>query len=196
MTAAAGVARTHGAIFDLPGGETLTYRMMVRRIFQSCGKRPVLLYLPLGPARAAFHLWRTVTGAQYSPASLERMNMDLTLDPAPVRKALGITFRPFQPEAAHPRRPAPETVDVGRAPMAERASRLRFPITAITVVGLGALVALAVGVSLYLGLSSATENTRRLMAQRSETLVNGLEQRISSQLQPVVRQAAVDGGAD
>ena len=106
MTAAAGVTRTHGAIFDLPGGETLTYRMMVRRIFQSCGKRPVLLYLPLGPARAAFHLWRTVTGAQYSPASLERMNMDLTLDPAPVRKALGITFRPFQPEAAHPRRPA------------------------------------------------------------------------------------------
>ena len=73
--------------------------------------------------------------------------------------------------------------------MAERASRLRFPITAITVVGLGALVALAVGVSLYLGLSSATENTRRLMAQRSEALVDGLEQRIASQLQPVVRQA-------
>ena len=73
--------------------------------------------------------------------------------------------------------------------MAERASRLRFPITAITVVGLGALVALAVGVSLYLGLASATENTRRLMAQRSETLVNGLEQRIVSQLQPVMQQA-------
>ena len=73
--------------------------------------------------------------------------------------------------------------------MAERASRLRFPITAITVVGLGALVALAVGVSLYLGLASATENTRRLMAQRSETLVNGLEQRIVSQLRPVMQQA-------
>ena len=67
--------------------------------------------------------------------------------------------------------------------------RYRFPITAIAVVGLGALVALAVGVSLYLGLSSATENTRRLMAQRSESLVDGLEQRIASQLQPVVRQA-------
>ena len=70
-----------------------------------------------------------------------------------------------------------------------RASRLRYPITAVTVVGLGALVALAVGVSLYLGLSSATENTRRLMAQRSEALVDGLEQRIASQLQPVMRQA-------
>ena len=70
-----------------------------------------------------------------------------------------------------------------------RASRVRYPITAVTVVGLGALVALAVGVSLYLGLSSATENTRRLMAQRSEALVDGLEQRIASQLQPVMRQA-------
>ena len=73
--------------------------------------------------------------------------------------------------------------------MSEIAARYRLPITAIAVVGLGALVALAVGVSLYLGLSSATENTRRLMAQRSETLVDGLERRIASQLQPVVRQA-------
>ena len=73
--------------------------------------------------------------------------------------------------------------------MAERTNGFRFPITAIAVVGLGALVALAVGVSLYLGLSSATENTRRLMAQRSETLVSDLERRITSQLRPVVQQA-------
>ena len=73
--------------------------------------------------------------------------------------------------------------------MTGRTIRRQYPITAITVVGLGALVALAVGVSLYLGLSSATENTRRLMAQRSESLVDGLEQRIASQLQPVMRQA-------
>ena len=73
--------------------------------------------------------------------------------------------------------------------MIVREFRYRFPITAIAVVGLGVLVALAVGISLYLGLSSATENTRRLMAQRSESLVDGLEQRIASQLQPVARQA-------
>ena len=70
-----------------------------------------------------------------------------------------------------------------------RVNRFRYPITAIAVVGHGALVALAVGLSLYLGLSSAAENTRRLMAQRSETLVNDLDRRITSQLQPVVRQA-------
>ena len=73
--------------------------------------------------------------------------------------------------------------------MSERTNRFRFPITTLTVLGLGALVALAVGVSLYLGLSSAMENTRRLMAQRSETLVNDLDRRITSQLQPVVQQA-------
>ena len=73
--------------------------------------------------------------------------------------------------------------------MSDRPLRRQFPLTAITVVGLGALVALAVGVSLYLGLSSATENTRRLMAQRSQSLVDGLEQRLVSHLQPVMRQA-------
>lgn len=70
-----------------------------------------------------------------------------------------------------------------------RANRFRYPITAIAVVGLGALVALAVGVSLYLGLSSAAENTRRLIAQRSETLVNDLDRRITSQLQTVVQRS-------
>jgi nucleoside-diphosphate-sugar epimerase len=98
MVAALNAPGAAGTLFDLPGGETLTYREMVRRIFQSLGRRPVLLYLPLGLARTAIYVWRTVTGAKYSAASLERMNMDLTLDPAPVRDALGIACRPFRPE--------------------------------------------------------------------------------------------------
>ena len=73
--------------------------------------------------------------------------------------------------------------------MTPPAIRRRFPITAIAVIGLGALVALAVGVSLYLGLSSAMENTRRLMATRSETLVDALERKITAQLRPVLRHA-------
>ncbi len=98
MVAALNAPGAGGALFDLPGGETLTYREMVRRIFQSLGRRPVLLYLPLGLARMAFYVWHTVTGAKYSAASLERLNMDITLDPAPVRDALGIACRPFRPE--------------------------------------------------------------------------------------------------
>ena len=104
MTAAASVPQAHGAIFDLPGGETLAYRTMVRRTIRSSGKRPFLLYLPLGLARLAFGAWRAATGAEYSAASLERMNMDLTLDSAPVRQELGITCRPFRPEPSRPRR--------------------------------------------------------------------------------------------
>ena len=104
MAAAASAPAANRAIFDLPGGETLTYRTMVRRTIRSCGRRPFLLYLPLGLARLAFGAWRTATGAHYSAASLERMNMDLTLDPAPVHEALGITCRPFRPEPSHPRR--------------------------------------------------------------------------------------------
>ena len=82
----------------LPGGETLTYREMVRAVFRSLGRRPILVYLPLGLARFAFRAWRAATGAEYSAASLERMNASLTLDPGPVREVLGITCRPFRPE--------------------------------------------------------------------------------------------------
>ena len=191
MAAAASVPAAPGALFDLPGGDTLTYREMVCRIFESSGRRPILLYLPLGLARAAFYVWRTVTGAKYSAASLERMNMDLTLDPAPARKALGSPagISPRASRTTNPTVNLPPPIDMEKASVAERTNRFRFPITVIAVVGLGALVALAVGVSLYLGLSSATENTRRLMALRSETLVEALERRIESQLQPVVHQA-------
>ena len=105
MAAAAHVPQARGTLFDLPGGETLTYRMMVRRIFEATGRRPVLLYLPLGLARAAFSVWRAVAGANYSAASLERMNMDLTLDPNPVQEALGVACRSFRPASLNPPHP-------------------------------------------------------------------------------------------
>ena len=98
MAAAPDAPGARNALYGLPGGETLTYREMVRRIFEALGKRPVLLPLPLDFARIAFYAWQAVTGARYSAASLERMNMALTLDPAPVREALGVTCRPFRPE--------------------------------------------------------------------------------------------------
>ena len=102
MSAAAGLSAARGAVFDLPGGETLTYREMVRRIFEASGRRPILLYLPPGLARLAFRIWRRVTRARYSVASLERMNLDLTVDPAPVTEALGVTCRPFRPVLPEP----------------------------------------------------------------------------------------------
>lgn len=98
MVAASGASRARNMLFDLPGGEILTYREMVRKIFEAQGKRPVLIYLPLSLARAAFYLWQKLTGEKYSSASLERMNMALTLDPVPVRDILELESRPFRPE--------------------------------------------------------------------------------------------------
>ena len=98
MAAALDATGARNALLGLPGGETLTYREMVRRIFESQGKRPVLLHPPLGLARAAFRAYRALTGVEYSVVSLERMNTSLTLDPAPAREILGITGRPFRPE--------------------------------------------------------------------------------------------------
>ena len=102
MAAAVHAPRTRDALLELPGGETLTYREMVCRIFESLGRRPVLLPLPLGLARTGFHVWRTLTGTPYSVAGLERMNADLVLDPEPLQDALGIVCRPFLPEFPDP----------------------------------------------------------------------------------------------
>ena len=102
MAAAVHAPRTREALLDLPGGETLAYREMVCRIFESLGRRPVLLPLPLGLARAGFHVWRTLTGTPYSVAGLERMNADLVLDQGPLQDALGIVCRPFRPEFPDP----------------------------------------------------------------------------------------------
>ena len=103
MAAVLDAPGARGTLIDLPGGQTLTYRDMVRAIFASLGRRPVLVYLPLGPARVAFRVWRAATGAKYSAASLERMNVSLTLDPAPAREILGFTGRPFRPRFPDPR---------------------------------------------------------------------------------------------
>ena len=98
MAAALNAPRARETLFELPGGETLTYRDLVRAIFAALGRRPMLVYLPLGFARAAFRVWQAASGTSYSAASLDRMNASHILDPAPVREILGITCRPFRPE--------------------------------------------------------------------------------------------------
>lgn len=92
LVAAIDAPQARDALFDLPGGETLSYREMVCRCFEALGRHPRLLELPPGFPQAALRL-----GLRRA-ARLERMNAALTLDPAPVRNALGLTGRPFRPE--------------------------------------------------------------------------------------------------
>ncbi len=97
---------THGQGFDLGGGEVLSYREMVRRIFEGLGRRPRIAPVPVAALRAAAGLAALVPGFRsLDPAMIDRMNQDLVFDPAPARAAFGYAPRPFRPLR----------VDLGRA---------------------------------------------------------------------------------
>ena len=95
LAALASPSAANGA-FDLPGGETLSYRAMAERVFEALGRRPRVLSLPPALWRAAFAL-----AAPFLPgagaAMGARMAEDLVFDGEPARAALGWTPRPFRP---------------------------------------------------------------------------------------------------
>ncbi len=59
-------------------------------------------------------------------------------------------------------------------------AKYRIPITAITVFGASSMLALSVGIVLYLGFSQAAQTTRQLWAEQSETLINSTFQPLLS----------------
>lgn len=83
--------------FNLPGGETLSYRDMVARVFQALGKKSRILPLPATLLRLALPLAQGRLPARYSPAVFLRMNQDLAFDGKPAEQALTYAPRNFQP---------------------------------------------------------------------------------------------------
>lgn len=86
------------AAFDLPGGETLTYREMVQRIFLALGRRPRILLLPEPVLAVAVDSLRRLGRIDVTAETVRRMNQDLTADGAPARVHLGYRPRAFTPE--------------------------------------------------------------------------------------------------
>lgn len=83
--------------FNISGGETLTYREMVTRIFAALGRPPRFLNVPLWVVRFAVALVRVVPRyRRWSPAMAERMNSDLVFDHADAARALGFRPRGFK----------------------------------------------------------------------------------------------------
>ena len=95
----------HGRAFNIAGGEVLTYRAMVERVFQSQGLRPRLLSLPVSWLRGAFALaarFGLLRETGFGSAVFERMNQDLVFDNADGLEILDYRPRRFEPPRREP----------------------------------------------------------------------------------------------
>lgn len=87
--------------YDLSGGETLSYRQMVERIFQGLGKPQKFLRCPV-PAFQTF-MWLAALLPRYrylSGAMARRVNEDLCFDHGDARRDFGFSPRRFEPSSA------------------------------------------------------------------------------------------------
>ena len=89
-------ASAFGRTYALPGGETLTYRAMVLRIFEAMGRRPHLLSLPPPVWRLGLALARPWLPGANSAMGV-RMGEDLAFDLVPAARDFGYAPRPFHP---------------------------------------------------------------------------------------------------
>ncbi len=67
--------------------------------------------------------------------------------------------------------------------------KFRIPITTITVFGASTLLAVTVGIVLYLGFNQAANSTRQLWADQAGSLINAMEQSLEFQLKPIRYQS-------
>lgn len=96
--AALAESKTYNATYDLAGGETLTYREMVERIFAAEEKTPRFLPVPLAAFRAA--MWcvsRIPRFKDFNAEMARRMNEDLVFDSSDATRDFGFAPRKFDP---------------------------------------------------------------------------------------------------
>ncbi len=96
-------AATFDKAYDLVGGETLTYRQMVERIFAALGRRPHFVTVPIAAFRVALWLMsRLPRFGDFNGEMARRMNEDLVFDSSSAARDFGYSPRPFLPEFAFP----------------------------------------------------------------------------------------------
>lgn len=82
--------------YDLPGGETLSYRAMVERIYAGLGRRPMILPLPEPVVRSGYALAKPLLPGS-TGQMIDRIAEDLVFDDGDARRDLGWSPRPFHP---------------------------------------------------------------------------------------------------
>ena len=119
--AAVGNPRAFDRAFLLSGGETLAYRDMVTRVFESLGRRPLIVGLPAPLLRVGLRLLGGLFGFGYSSAMFDRMNRDAVFDTSEAREALDFDAASLPARLRHrQRRPRPVTARSMRAMVLER----------------------------------------------------------------------------
>lgn len=97
VLAAAGSEAARNQAYDLAGGERLTYREMVTRLFENLNKRTLILSIPPWFWHLVFAVARPLlpgaTGAMGA-----RMSRDMVFDDAAARADFGWAPRPFRPQ--------------------------------------------------------------------------------------------------
>lgn len=92
--------KAFNSAYDLGGGETLTYRQMVERIFAAEGRTPRFVPVPLAAFRAA--MWcvsRIPRFKDFNAEMARRMNEDLVFDSSDAVRDFGFAPRKFEPES-------------------------------------------------------------------------------------------------
>ena len=85
------------ADFNISGGETLTYRKMVERVFEAVGLRPRILALPSAFLRFCVPFLRLLPRFKHLSFSMfQRMNEDLTFDHSEAARDMGFCPGPFK----------------------------------------------------------------------------------------------------
>ena len=91
---------SHGRSYDLPGGETLAYREMVRRVLACLQPPPSLHELPLPMFRGVMVAAQARgIAVDLTPAALARMREDLVFDLEPAHRDFAYAPRMFAPDA-------------------------------------------------------------------------------------------------
>lgn len=88
--------QSFGRTYDLPGGETLSYRAMVEQVFQALGRRPRVLSVPPMLWRLGLRLATPLLPGATS-AMGDRMAEDLVFDGAAAARDFDWEPRPFRP---------------------------------------------------------------------------------------------------
>lgn len=85
--------------YDLPGGETLAYDEMLRRVLAAAVPRARILKVPGPLFRCGVRMARRLGFGGAGEGLLSRFDRDLVFDAGPARRDLGYAPQPFRPRA-------------------------------------------------------------------------------------------------